>query len=166
MVQSSYKFVQGLNLISRLWILSLVGPIWIFHRFTAIAYCSALASVGFIVWNGESHIFFNCWWMWRHSSEICSSHLFPFRHYGHFNRRTKSCSKSAMKLSKRKYTNLIHWNLRFSYLENRLSYRVRSILISSGKCCFYSVFHILYRYKMKGNGWFLPKNEKSYRLLF
>ena len=39
------------------------------------------------------YIFFNSRGIWRYFCEVPSSHLFPFRHYGHFNRRTKSCFK-------------------------------------------------------------------------
>ena len=38
-----------------------------------------------------------------------------------------------------------------SYLENQSSYKIRSILIFCGKSHFYSVFHIIYSSKTKGN---------------
>ena len=49
--------------------------------------------------------------------------------------------------------------IQISYLENRLSYRVRSPLILSGRCSFYLVFLIFYGSKTNGltGNWHKPK---------
>ena len=107
-------------------IFSFIGPFWIFHCFTTIGFCSALASVGFVVWNGESHIFFNSRWIWRHSCEILSSHLFPFRHYGHFNQRTNRAQIRHEALKSTLISFIEIWDFHIS----RTAYRTEFVLCS------------------------------------